>query len=233
MARKLKSDRMLFLATILLVGLSIVMVYSASAVVAQERYQQPYLFLTKQAMWALLGMALLGIVMRIDYRLYREPVFIWSCLGRGDARRSSPCSSARRSTTRGAGSRSAGSASSRRSWPSSARSSSSPRCSSGACTASTRSATRSRRSPIVVGGLVGLILLEPDFGTAVTIVLIAAVMVFAAGLSYRYIGGAAAGAGPARHRHRRRGAVPSHAAAGVPRIPGTTRWTPAFRSSSR
>ena len=39
MARKLKSDRLLFLTTILLVGLSIVMVYSASALVALERYQ--------------------------------------------------------------------------------------------------------------------------------------------------------------------------------------------------
>ena len=40
MARKLKSDRVLFLTTILLVGLSIVMVYSASALVALERYQE-------------------------------------------------------------------------------------------------------------------------------------------------------------------------------------------------
>ena len=48
MARKLKSDRMLFLATILLVGLSIVMVYSASAVVALERYR-PALSLPDQA----------------------------------------------------------------------------------------------------------------------------------------------------------------------------------------
>src|SRR3954463_1041141 len=81
MARKLKSDRILFLATILLVGLSIVMVYSASAVMALERYQQPYLFLTRQTMWALLGVGGLGLIMRIDYRHYRAPVFIWSCLG--------------------------------------------------------------------------------------------------------------------------------------------------------
>src|SRR5262245_48312799 len=80
MARKLKSDRVLFLATILLVGLGILFVYSASAMVAQERYQQPYLFLTKQAMWALLGLGILGIVMRVDYRAYRQPVFIWSSL---------------------------------------------------------------------------------------------------------------------------------------------------------
>src|SRR5204862_3057294 len=81
MARKLKSDRILFLATILLVGLSIVMVYSASAVMALERYQQPYLFLTRQGMWALLGIGALGLIMRIDYRHYRAPAFIWSCLG--------------------------------------------------------------------------------------------------------------------------------------------------------
>src|SRR5437763_4477883 len=80
MARKLKSDRVLFIATILLVGLSIVMVYSASAVVALERTGRPYLFLIKQGMWAALGVAVLGIVMRVDYRHYREPVFIWSCL---------------------------------------------------------------------------------------------------------------------------------------------------------
>jgi cell division protein FtsW len=40
---------------------------------------------------------------------------------------------------------------------------------------------------IVVAGLVGLILLEPDFGTAMSLALIAGVMVFAAGLSYRHL----------------------------------------------
>src|SRR6266852_2857332 len=80
MARKLKSDRVLFTATILLVALSIVMVYSASAVVALERTGRPSYFLMKQMMWAVLGMAVLGLVMRIDYRNYREPPFIWSCL---------------------------------------------------------------------------------------------------------------------------------------------------------
>ena len=78
MARKLKSDRVLFLTTIGLVCLSIVMVYSASAVVALERYHQPFLFLTKQVLWAVGGTAVLGLVMRVDYRVYREPAFIWS-----------------------------------------------------------------------------------------------------------------------------------------------------------
>jgi cell division protein FtsW len=44
---------------------------------------------------------------------------------------------------------------------------------------------------VVVLGLVALILPEPDFGTSMSLLLIAAVMVFAAGLNYRYIVGAA------------------------------------------
>src|SRR5258706_16072950 len=81
MARKLKVDNVLFLATILLVALSIVMVYSASAVVGLERYGKPYIFLVKQGMWVTLGFTMLWVVMRVDYHTYREPLFIWTCLG--------------------------------------------------------------------------------------------------------------------------------------------------------
>jgi cell division protein FtsW len=42
---------------------------------------------------------------------------------------------------------------------------------------------------IVVGVMVGLILLQPDFGTAMSLLLIVAAMVFAAGLNYRYLVG--------------------------------------------
>ena len=65
-----------------------------------------------------------------------------------------------------------------------------PRCSSAAWIASTKFPTRSCPIGVVVGGLVGLILLEPDLGTAMTLLLIAMAMVFAAGISYRYVVGA-------------------------------------------
>ncbi|MCA1562880.1 MAG: FtsW/RodA/SpoVE family cell cycle protein, partial [Acidobacteria bacterium] len=81
MARKLKSDKFLFIATLLLVSTSVVMVYSASAVIAMEKFQQPYFFLFKQAAWALVGICLVPIVMRIDYRNYRQPIVIWTALG--------------------------------------------------------------------------------------------------------------------------------------------------------
>ena len=81
MARTLKSDRILFLATMLLVAASVVMVYSASAVQADARYQMSYLFLSKQLAWAVIGTSLMLAVMRVDYRVYRHPALIWSLLG--------------------------------------------------------------------------------------------------------------------------------------------------------
>ena len=43
---------------------------------------------------------------------------------------------------------------------------------------------------VIVGGLVGLIMLEPDFGTSVSLLAVIGAMVFAAGFSYRYLFGA-------------------------------------------
>ncbi len=76
MARTLKSDRTLFLATMLLIAASVVMVYSASAVQADARYQMSYLFLSKQLMWAVMGTSLMLTVMRLDYHVYRRLTLI-------------------------------------------------------------------------------------------------------------------------------------------------------------
>ncbi|MGB7217487.1 MAG: putative lipid II flippase FtsW [Vicinamibacterales bacterium] len=195
MARKLKSDRVLFLATVLLVGLSIVMVYSASAVVGLERFGKPSMFLVRQGMWAALGMAMLGLVMRIDYRSYREPVFIWTCLGVVAVALvavlfSAPVNSARR-------------------WFGIAGIGVQPSELAKLVAIFFIAAILERRmhridevgySLLPIGAVtmvfIGLILFEPDFGTAVSLGLIAAVMVFAAGLDYRYILGAALAAMP-------------------------------------
>jgi cell division protein FtsW len=188
MARKLKSDRVLFTATILLVGLSIVMVYSASAVLALERYQRPYFFLIKQGMWAALGVAVLSIVMRLDYRTYREPAFIWTCLavvgaGLVAVLFSPPVNNARR-------------------WFGFLGIGIQPSELAKLAAIFFIAAILERRSHrindvgysilpigIVVIAMTGLIMLEPDFGTSLSLLLIAAVMVFAAGLNYRYIVG--------------------------------------------
>jgi cell division protein FtsW len=58
----------LFGAALLLLSVGIVMVYSASAIMAADRFGDPHFFLKKQLFWALLGsLALLG-ALRVDYR---------------------------------------------------------------------------------------------------------------------------------------------------------------------
>jgi cell division protein FtsW len=196
MARKLKSDRVLFIATILLVALSIVMVYSASAPVALERYGRASLFLIKQGMWALLGIAMLNIVMRIDYRAYKQPAFLWTALAfvvfaLVAVYFRAPVNGARR-------------------WFGVGGIGVQPSELAKLVAIFFIAALLERRMhriddvayallpiAILVIGLVALILPEPDFGTSMSLLLIAAVMVFAAGLNYRYVAGVALCALPA------------------------------------
>jgi cell division protein FtsW len=66
--RKLAPDVWLFGAAIMLLAAGVVMVYSASAIVAADRFHDPYFFLKKQVFWALLGAACLWFAIRLDYR---------------------------------------------------------------------------------------------------------------------------------------------------------------------
>ncbi len=55
-ANRPPADRLLLLVTLVLVGLGIVMLYSASAIRAQERFGDPTFFLKKQFVYAVLGL---------------------------------------------------------------------------------------------------------------------------------------------------------------------------------
>jgi cell division protein FtsW len=188
MARKLKSDKLLFTAMLLLVCASIVMVYSASAVIAMERYHQPNLFLFKQATWVLLGLAVMPIVMRIDYRNYRQPLVIWTALGVVVFALIGVLFGPR---INGA-----------RRWFGVAGVGVQPSELAKIAVIFFVAAILERRMEridelkysllpiaVVVGGVVGLVLLQPDLGTALSILIIASAMVFAAGINYRYIVG--------------------------------------------
>jgi cell division protein FtsW len=80
MAKRVGVDKWMFFITLLLVVAGLVMIFSASAVVAQERYNSPYTFVVKQALWALLGVgAMLGL-MHFDYNHFNSPKFIYPSL---------------------------------------------------------------------------------------------------------------------------------------------------------
>ena len=81
MAKRVSVDRWLFTATMLLVFLGLVMVFSASAVMARERFGSPYAFLSKQLMCAVAGLIAMTITMRVDYRRYKHPALVFSLMG--------------------------------------------------------------------------------------------------------------------------------------------------------
>jgi cell division protein FtsW len=186
MARKLQSDKWLFLATLALICASVVMVYSASAIMALERFQQPYLFVTKQVMWAAVGISVLSIVMRVDYRSYRNDRFIWALVGVVAVLLVLVLFSPRINGTRrwfglgGFG----------------VQPSELAKLAAILFTALVLERRRHRINElgyallpigIVVGGLAVLIVVEPDFGTSMSLLAVVGVMVFAAGFSYRYL----------------------------------------------
>ena len=80
MAKKLKPDRILFFVTLLLVGFGVAMVFSSSAIVAKEKFGDPNYFSFKQLIFAALGLAVMFVVMKIDYHAYRQPAVVFSGL---------------------------------------------------------------------------------------------------------------------------------------------------------
>lgn len=187
MARKLKSDKLLFTATLVLVCASLVMVYSSSAVIGLEQYnQRPSYFLFKQATFALLGLALMPVLMRVDYRYYRQPVVIWTALALVGCALVAVLFGPR---INGA-----------RRWFGFAGIGVQPSEFAKIVVIFFVAAILERRMDriddlryslvpvgLVLGSVVGLIMLQPDLGTALSIIVIVMTMIFAAGISYRYI----------------------------------------------
>ena len=81
MAKRVSVDRTLFVVTLLLVFVGLVMVFSASAVMAQAKFGSPYTFLLRQVAWAVAGLAAMAVIMKIDYRHFRNPAIVFSLLG--------------------------------------------------------------------------------------------------------------------------------------------------------
>jgi cell division protein FtsW len=81
MAKRVSVDRWLFTVTMLLVFVGVVMVFSASAVMARERFGSPYAFLSKQLIWAVAGLVAMVVAMRIDYKRYKHPALVFSLMG--------------------------------------------------------------------------------------------------------------------------------------------------------
>ena len=81
MAKRVGVDKWLFGTVLLLVLFGLVMVFSASAVMAKATLGSPYAFVTKQAAFALAGLVALFVLMRVDYRKYNNQALIFTAMG--------------------------------------------------------------------------------------------------------------------------------------------------------
>jgi len=68
MAKRVSVDRWMFTVTTILVFVGLVMIFSASAVMAKERFGSAYEFLLKQLVWAVAGLAVMVLAMKVDYK---------------------------------------------------------------------------------------------------------------------------------------------------------------------
>jgi len=73
MAKRVGVDKWLFCATLILIVIGLLMVFSASAVMAKEKFGSPYAFVIRQSIWAALGLTAMVLFMQIDYRRYNRP----------------------------------------------------------------------------------------------------------------------------------------------------------------
>ena len=192
MARTLRSDKGLFLAVLFLVCVSAVMVSSASAAAALQNNWHVIRYLFKQSTWVIAGFLLMAVTMKINYRGYQQPFVVWAGLGiiavsllivlvaapeiNGSKR-----------------------------WFGIGGIGVQPSEFAKLALVLFLADLMSRRMDkvndmtavvvpvgMVLGCLVGLTLLQPDLGTSAFLVMLAVVMIFAAGLHYRYLLGVAA-----------------------------------------
>ncbi|MDD3748929.1 MAG: stage V sporulation protein E [Bacillota bacterium] len=185
-------DIVIFLITLTLLSIGVVMVFSASSVTARATYGDTYYFLKRQLAWAAIGVFAMIVTMQIDYDSWRKlawPVLIVALLlllvvlvpGFGTAIRGS------------------------RRWldigPLTFQPSEVAKLAMVLFMASFLSNrigkmhlfTRGLLPPLIIVGIVfGLIVLEPDFGTAGTVLAVSFVMMFAAGASILHLASLAA-----------------------------------------
>jgi cell division protein FtsW len=80
MAKLVGVDKWMFFTTLLLVVVGLAMVFSASAVVAQERFHSEFADVGRQAGWALAGVLTMLVLMHVDVSVYKSPKFIYPAL---------------------------------------------------------------------------------------------------------------------------------------------------------
>ena len=82
MARKIQADEWLFAGTVALALFGVIMVYSASAIIAAaEKNHTQYYYVARQGGWTIIGLFAMWAGMRFDYGRLRNGKIAWGLLG--------------------------------------------------------------------------------------------------------------------------------------------------------
>ena len=191
MAYKPSSDKVLFITTGLLTIFGLVMVYSASSVLATSQHGMSYYYFLRQLVFAGIGFLLLMILMNVDYHVWQRPnviriMLIICAIALVFVLAQPKVNGAHRWLRYGG-------------YISFQPSEVAKLCVLMFIAAYLQKHESEINQPvrrllpfgIVLGLFAGLIAIEPDLGQALCLCMIAGILLFIAGLSWRYIAGAA------------------------------------------
>jgi cell division protein FtsW len=195
MSRRLQSDKILFGTVVALTLFGALMVFSASAVVATEKFGSSSYFLIRQLAWAGAGFVALVVMMYLDYRRLASPLVVFPALALQFVLLVGVLFAERSHNTHR--------------WlhlgPASLQPSEIAKIVLVLFLAYFLEQRAGKVNDIehtllpiglVSGASMALVVVEPDFGTALAIAMIVAAMLFVAGLRARYFAGVALGAAP-------------------------------------
>jgi cell division protein FtsW len=80
-AQQLKTDRILFYTIVVMIFFGLVVVYSASSMMAELKYGSTSYFIVRQLGWAVVSIAILMYFKRTDYRRFDQPIWAFAPLG--------------------------------------------------------------------------------------------------------------------------------------------------------
>jgi cell division protein FtsW len=72
-----KHDSIILIAVLLLIGVGLIAIFSASSILAEQRYGDHYYYLKKQGVFCLFGLLLMIVATHINYLFYRSFVYFF------------------------------------------------------------------------------------------------------------------------------------------------------------
>jgi cell division protein FtsW len=81
MAQRLKTDWLLFATVLVMVSFGVLILYSASSIMAQLRYGSTWHFVIRQVVWAAGAVAVMMTLKRTHYRRFQSPAVAFSAIG--------------------------------------------------------------------------------------------------------------------------------------------------------